>query len=210
MFKSNNINTASKPNQKLLQAINTKQKPEDTKQNGVYSIKCNECEKYYIGQTKKQLTQRYEEHKKAYNKPHIYNSNLATHAIENSHAFPPIENVKLIKNINKGLRMNIWENMNIFKFKHNDLLIDEQIQINTKQDQTFKIIKIKTPIQNLSSRTVGNTVGKPASTQNTVNQQPLPPLPINEPARESERQRRSKRIEQRRATAALQSPRSNR
>ena len=38
--------------------------------------------------------------------------------------------------------MNIWENLNIYKHNNNNLLIKEQTQIKTKQDDLFKIINL--------------------------------------------------------------------
>ena len=38
--------------------------------------------------------------------------------------------------------MNIWGNLNIYKHNNNNLLIKEQIQIKTKQDDLFKIIPL--------------------------------------------------------------------
>ena len=38
--------------------------------------------------------------------------------------------------------MKIWENLNIYKHNNNNLLIKEQTQIKTKQDDLFKIINL--------------------------------------------------------------------
>ena len=53
-----------------------------------------------------------------------------------------IQNVKLIKNVQKGNKMKIWENLNIYKHNNNNLLIKEQIQIKPEQDDLFKIIHL--------------------------------------------------------------------
>ena len=42
------------------------------------------------------------------------------------------------KNIQKETKMNIWENLEIFKHNDNNKLLAEQIQIRTKQDKNFK------------------------------------------------------------------------
>lgn len=184
IFKKHNINISYKPNPKLIQKI-TLQNPKDDKfENGIYSIKCSDCKpnRYYIGQTKKQLSQRYEEHKKAYKNPIIYKSNLAQHAINTKHEFPPIENIKLIKKINKGLRMDIWENMNINKYNKSGLLIDEQKQINTKQDQTFNILKMTT-VNPVNSNHHTDTQDLPVPQNSSAPRQKpgQPPQPVNPP-----------------------------
>ncbi|XP_074034505.1 uncharacterized protein [Leptinotarsa decemlineata] len=156
IFKPLNINITYKPNTKITQKINNYEKEEDKDLNGVYSIQCSDCNKFYIGQTKKKLIQRYNEHKKAYINPTVYKSNLATHAIQNKHNFPPPENIKLIKQINKGNRMDIWENLNIHKFNSHKSLIEKQVQIKTQQDLTFNILNktIHIPREDLTRRRV--------------------------------------------------------
>ena len=99
----------------------------------VYNIECPDSNKFYIGQTKKKLSERFIPHCKAFLKPNIYQSNLATHCLNNEHKFPDIQNVKLIKNLQKGNKMNMWENLNNYKHNNNNALIKEQIQIKTKQ-----------------------------------------------------------------------------
>ena len=45
--------------------------------------------------------------------------------------------------IQKGQKMNIWENLQIYKHKIQNKLIPEQIQINTKHDTIFKALNIE-------------------------------------------------------------------
>ena len=110
--------------------------------NIIYKIEHPVCNKFYVGQTKKKLLDRFLQHRNAFLKQNIYISNLATHCLNNNHLFPNIENIKLIKNIQKVQKMNIWENLNIYKHNNNNLLIKEQTQIKTKQDDLFKIINL--------------------------------------------------------------------
>jgi len=144
LFENTNIKTAFETNKILLNIINTTHKINDTLKTGIYKIECTDCNKCYVGQTKKQLKKRYSEHLNAYKKPNIYKSNLATHAINNGHEFPNINNMTLLKNISyKGNIMNIWENLHIYKHKTNNKLIEEQIQTNTKHDTMFKTLNIE-------------------------------------------------------------------
>ena len=69
-----------KTNKNNLQKLNSSRNKDNTT-NDIYKIECQDCNKCYIGQTKKQLKKRYFEHLNAYKKPNIYKSNLATHAI---------------------------------------------------------------------------------------------------------------------------------
>ena len=80
----------------------------NTTTNGIYKIECQDCNKCYIGQTRKQLKKRYFEYLNAYKKPEIYKSNLATHGINSGDEIPDITNMTLIKHIpHKGTIMNI-------------------------------------------------------------------------------------------------------
>ena len=112
-FKNANIKIAYKTNNNLLNKINTTSKINDSLNNGIYKIECTDCNKFYVGQTKKQLKKRYSQH--AYKKSNIYKSNLATHAVNTGHEFPNIHNVTLIKHSpSKGTIMNIWENLYVY------------------------------------------------------------------------------------------------
>ena len=111
--------------------------------NSVYKLKCDYWNKVYIGQTKKKLKDRYKEHFNAYKKPEIYKSNFASHCINNNHLFPNIDNMILIKEINKGLRMNIYEALEIHKYNTNNELINEQIQVKSKFDNIFSVCKVR-------------------------------------------------------------------
>ena len=87
------IKIAYKTNKNKLQNLNSSHNKDNTTTNGIYKIECQDCNKCYIGQTKKQLKKRYFEHLNSYKKPEIYKSNLATHAINTGHEFPDITNV---------------------------------------------------------------------------------------------------------------------
>ena len=99
LFKNTDIKIAYKTNKNNLQKLNSPYNKNNTTTNGIYKIECQDCNKCYIGQTKKQLKKRYFEHLIAYKKPEIYKSNLATHAINTGQEFPDITNVTLIKHI---------------------------------------------------------------------------------------------------------------
>ncbi len=139
LFKNTNIKIAYKTNNKILNKITNNTDTQQHNKNGIYKIKCTDCNKYYIGQTKKKLKDRFKQHLNAFIKPNIYKSNFATHCINNNHTFPTIDNMTLIKSLPKSNKMNIYENMEIYKHNHNKTLINEQIQIKTKQDDIFKL-----------------------------------------------------------------------
>ena len=60
-------------------------KPKDRKTHAVYSIPCGDCEKVYLGQTKRQFCTRLKEHQRAVSNFNSSKSALAEHACETSH-----------------------------------------------------------------------------------------------------------------------------
>ncbi len=170
IFKKVNINISYKTDNTIYNKLITDKNTEEHNKNGVYKIECPDCNKFYIGQTKKRLKDRFTQHFNAFKKPMIYKSNLATHSINNNHTFPNIKHMSLIKNIHKGTKMNIWENLEIFKHNDNNKLIEEQTQIRTKQDKTFQILKL---LQHTSPtrRTYTHT----PSNNETINDVSIPP-----------------------------------
>jgi len=93
---------------------------------GICKIKCNTCNKAYVGQTGRAISVRYREHIRyiTTNYPQLA---YATHILQNRHEFgPKNETLQLIKTCAKGMRMNSWESMFIQKFHRKGMLIAEQ------------------------------------------------------------------------------------
>ena len=59
--------------------------PTDRETNAVYSIPCGDCEKVYLGQTKRQLCTRLKKHQRAVSNSNGSKSALAEHLFETSH-----------------------------------------------------------------------------------------------------------------------------
>jgi predicted GIY-YIG superfamily endonuclease len=100
------------------------------KSNIVYQVNC-ECGVNYIGQTKRKLTKRIDEHKK-YVELKSPKSGLAAHAIENNHTFK-FDDIKILTTERNTKKREIKESIEIFKNKH--------ITANIKRD-TEKIKKV--------------------------------------------------------------------
>lgn len=81
-----------------------------TKNNVVYRIPCNDCEKIYIGQTKRTLQQRITSHKSDTNRK-ITNCALAEHSINNNHS-PNYDSISVLHSeriLNKRLFLEMVE-----------------------------------------------------------------------------------------------------
>ncbi|HLX52760.1 MAG TPA: GIY-YIG nuclease family protein, partial [Aquella sp.] len=87
VFHKYNINIGFKPGMKLMSQLNahkTKQS-KDKRGGNIYQINCKDCNKYYIGETGRELKSRIQEHNRALNKN---NKDYAVveHKIVNNHA----------------------------------------------------------------------------------------------------------------------------
>jgi len=89
----------------------------DTKNNIVYKIFCNNCSASYVGQTKRQLKTRINEHEKNVRFDESKHSVITKHMIENNHTFN-------------------WQNVKIMDYETNYFkrLISEMIYIKTQDN----------------------------------------------------------------------------
>jgi hypothetical protein len=75
-------------------------------QSGVYKLTCPDCNKAYVVQTTRSLMTRFNEHKNAFSLNNR-TSNFATHLIQESHSFGPINNtMQILKRHTKGAHLN--------------------------------------------------------------------------------------------------------
>ncbi|KAL1117764.1 hypothetical protein AAG570_004079 [Ranatra chinensis] len=128
-FKTNNKiqnYICPKPDQKVLDC------------SGVYKLQCNTCDLVYIGQTGRRLSDRYKEHLAAF-KLNKLTSNYATHLINSNHEpGPPEKTLTLIRKGNKGTRLNVTENLEIYKHSRKNRILNDYI--NSEANVLFKQI----------------------------------------------------------------------
>jgi hypothetical protein len=103
LFKNTNIRIAFRSTNtiKRITKRKTNNSSPDYDKSGIYKIKCNTCHRSYIGQTKRSLKLRYQEHFR-----YIRNNNpqsaYAQHILNNRHEYGPMHNtMELLKQINK-------------------------------------------------------------------------------------------------------------
>ena len=112
LFKNSTIGIAFRSRNTIFKQI-TKKKYEQINPSGIYEIKCNTCNKVYVGQTARGINTRYKEHIR-YIKTNNPQSAYATHILHNRQKYGPAnETLQLIKPCTKGSRMNKWEAMRI-------------------------------------------------------------------------------------------------
>ena len=81
---------------------------------GIYEITCNKCEKVYVGQTRRKIKKRGQEHRRHATNREVDKSAVAKHVWEGHDVnFKP----SLIKSIKKPWELNAWENLEMYKRK---------------------------------------------------------------------------------------------
>jgi hypothetical protein len=89
----------------------------------VYKLICPDCHKAYVGQTGRQFSVRYKEHKKSF-RDKTDTSRYAKHLNGNDHSFGPIEDImETLKFQRKGIHLNTVERFHIHResIKNNHL-----------------------------------------------------------------------------------------
>jgi hypothetical protein len=127
IFKNTSLRIAFRATNSLRQILNTSKKHTNIYSNsGIYSLKCSTCNRFYIGQTGREIETRFKEHHR-YIRTNNPKSAYAMHILNNDHQYGPIEDtLQLIIPCNKGTRMNCLRNLYIQQYHKLGLLMDEQ------------------------------------------------------------------------------------
>ena len=110
-------------------------------QSGVYKLTCPDCGKAYIGQTGRDFTSRYNEHKRSF-RNNTSTSKFAKHLNDHLHAFGPIKDVtQVVQFHKKGPPLNTIEQFHIHKeaASHNHLNDEHTITPNRLFDTILNI-----------------------------------------------------------------------
>jgi len=140
-FENFNIRMVHSNDKKLRTVLgSTKDKIHATEKSGIYQINCSTCDAKYIGQTRRSLKKRFDEHHRSVkNKEtdkaiaaHIFDlDNTAPHKIISFD-----ENVKLIKQVTNPIKLDAYES--IYISSSQNLMNLEDGPINSP---LFKILK---------------------------------------------------------------------
>jgi len=123
------LKAAFHPTNTIYQQLS--QKSNNANPSRIYQLKCNTCNKAYIGQPGRPITIQHREHLH-YIKNKNPTSAYAMHILDNRHEFGPAEEtLKLFKPCTKGTRMNCWEALFMhMHYKHNILISEQQVTDN--------------------------------------------------------------------------------
>ena len=89
---------------------NYKDKPPPSGASGIYRVPCIDCDSVYIGQTRRSIATRLQEHAAAISSSKIERSSVAEHAVEHSHSIDMI-NADKVKTVNKNYKLDAWESL---------------------------------------------------------------------------------------------------
>jgi len=125
LFKGTNVKIAFRTTNTIQKQL-SKNPHNQQNLSRIYSLKCNTCNKKYVGQTGRDTDTRYKEHIR-YIRTNNPQSAYATHILQNRHEYgPKNETLKLLKACNKGTQMNCWETMYMQQLYQREILIAEQ------------------------------------------------------------------------------------
>jgi len=128
LFKHTNINIAFKNTNTIQQHTKPKtiDKNQDYNTSGICRLTCNTCKMSYIGQTSRNLNQKYREHIR-YITNNDPQSAYAQHILQNLHEYGSIiDTMSLLKPIHKTSMLTHYEQLFIQTFHHNGNFITEQ------------------------------------------------------------------------------------
>jgi hypothetical protein len=127
LFKKTDLKIAWRTTNTVLKLLTPHyQTPDIYTQSGAYRLTCPDCNKGYIGQTRRNFTERYKEHKYAF-RSNYHTSNYAKHVAEHAHSFGPFQDTMQILQLqSKGIHLNTIERFYTYsEFKKQTHLSDE-------------------------------------------------------------------------------------
>ena len=135
IFKKYDVDIVSSRNNNLMSLLgNTKDKIIETEKSGIYQIQCENCDKCYIGQTRRNIGIRFKEHIRSMKNQETDKSPIAEHFFEFNHN---INTIKLLKQVTNNQELNIREAIEMSKNKNNLLNWD----LNPLQNNLLKLLK---------------------------------------------------------------------
>jgi len=98
-------------NDRKLQSLlgSTKDKTDSLKKSGVYTIKCQVCERRYYGQTKRSLEERFKEHLQCVRLNQPQRSAVASHVLIDGHEGIDKSSLQLLKQVNDERKLDAYE-----------------------------------------------------------------------------------------------------
>lgn len=133
LFRNTNIKLAFRTNNTLKLKLESEKTKTSTYSNaGVYKISCEECDKFYIGQTGRNFAIRFKEHTR---NCESNQSTFFAHLRNEKHKTENIDNaMRILHRVSKGPIMNILEEIEIYTHTNTfpDKILNEQTELKHK------------------------------------------------------------------------------
>jgi hypothetical protein len=124
-FKQTDVKISFRTTNTIQQQLNTA-KHRHNDPSGRYKLKCNTCNKVYVGQSGRAINIRFKEYIR-YIRSNNSTSAYAAHILETRHEYETKENtIKLLKPCRKGKHMDCWEALYMQTLHHKQVFIGEQ------------------------------------------------------------------------------------
>lgn len=119
VFKNLGLRTVYQSGPKLKDLLgNTKDKADKLDCCGIYEISCSDCNKCYIGQTKRSIMIRFKEHMAHLRYGRIEKSSVAEHVFNKEHKID-LGNLKLVRSVVNFKKLDAYESLEIAKKGNN-------------------------------------------------------------------------------------------
>jgi hypothetical protein len=149
-FKMNNLQliTTSSDFKIKNNFISTKDKRDCLQKSGIYKVSCGtrNCEYKYIGQSRRSILTRFNEHKShtEHNKTEL--SIVANHIKYKLNGGPrlcqhtfKLDNLELLKNVSNPMKLDAYESIYLFKARHQKLMNDERQKEGNIKSTLFRL-----------------------------------------------------------------------
>jgi len=124
LFKHSDLKIAFRATNTLQQQLSEQQSNKNP--SGIYKLKCNTCNKAYVGESGRSIDIRHREHIR-YIRSNNPQSAYTMHILQNRHEYGTTKDtLQLLKTCCKSTRMNCWETLYMQMFHQHKILITEQ------------------------------------------------------------------------------------
>ena len=105
-----------------------KEKRPVMQESGIYKISCQNCDSIYVAQTKRRLSTRNDEHRRACTNKEVQKSAVGEHMVENRHKKGDCE---LLKTVDKPWKLDAWESLYMDKVEEDRLMNTQEAPVKS-------------------------------------------------------------------------------
>jgi hypothetical protein len=152
VFKKNNLQLITSSNDFKLKNnfISTKDQRKYLQKSGIYEVRCGtkNCSYKYIGQSRRSIKTRFNEHKSHTDNNKTELSSVANHMRNKLNGGPRLcqhtfglDNFKLLKNVSNPRKLDAYESIYLFQARHQKLMNDARQKDGNIKSTLFRLTK---------------------------------------------------------------------